>query len=244
MGRLRKALAVIMGHDPVVALESFLANKDKLQLSVPICAYPAQCTRGCKPHGAETYFIEDVRDPEEVELYVASSLKSDLSVHPPQSISWVADFSLESKSHLFSIGELIDVLQVSSLVLSPRRRKKKSDVKRNAGVPSVPLSNFTLDRFALHSMSSEETSADTGGFVTPRGSFPSLEMRPLSPLALAKSLSEGKGKGHYNFLLLKAHQIACPLCTHLCAPQQTSVVTEGSMISRRLALGVSLAYFY
>ena len=83
VGRLRKALAVIMGHDPVVALESFLANKDKLQLSVPICAYPAQCTRGCKPHGAETYFIEDVRDPEEVELYVASSLKSDLSVHPP-----------------------------------------------------------------------------------------------------------------------------------------------------------------
>lgn len=185
--RLRKALTAIMGHDPAEALESFLESKDKLQLSVPVCAYPSHCSRGCKPH-TNVFSLEDLRNPEEVELYVASSLEDGLSVQPPRRISWVADFSLESKSHMFSVGELIDVLQVSRLVLSPRRRSKhkNSGMRRKRAVPTVPLSHFALDRFALHPVHMASPTHEEL-FATPQAPIPSSDMRPKSASSPTKT---------------------------------------------------------
>ena len=120
-------------NDSVTATGDGVAEVDlalsKLHLSIPICAYPKQCKRGCRAHNTQD------RQHGAVVLTSAQSyqcLESSLTelraVKPgsdPPHVTQMLDYSFESSLHLFSVGDVVDVRQLAPLGLSPRRRHRK-----------------------------------------------------------------------------------------------------------------------
>jgi hypothetical protein len=110
-------------------------QQQQQQLTVPVCSYPEVCQRGCHVNNVDSYSLEELRTAEEISdlcgaklsVFEPSELELGLGggTTTPSEIAWVADFSLESKQHLFSVGDVVDVRQVAPLSLSPRRKRSR-----------------------------------------------------------------------------------------------------------------------
>lgn len=196
---LGSAIEHIIGVAPEKLLKAFYERAgDEPQLTVPSCAYPEVCRRGCQINNVDTYTLEDLRSPDEIgdligiklQPFEPSELELGLgSTSTPGEVVWVADFSLESKHHLFSVGDIVDVRQVAPLTLSPRRKRARQRPNSRGAVhirstqeksqqTRLDISKFRLEQFYVQ---------ETAEMVHPP--VESLT-RPASPLTRIPSLSE------------------------------------------------------
>ena len=127
----------------------------------PYCAYPSSCTRGCRERRTQTIvpLHEVSANPNTHIKPIKPKQGNSAPSHTLQSqrrsdttLTWVLDKTDDVPLHDFAVGDVVDVLLVAPIVLSPRRRgRRQGDALQTDGrlappVATVPLSQFGADR--------------------------------------------------------------------------------------------------
>jgi len=84
--------------------------------AAPYCAYPDTCSRGCRRGGSD---LADLS-----ELATGGSRKGRGSAAVGTKLLWVADQTSDATLHEFAVGDVVDVLMVAPVPLSPRRHHR------------------------------------------------------------------------------------------------------------------------
>ena len=104
--------------------------------AAPHCEYADTCSRGCRRGGSD---LADLS-----ELAAGSSRKSRGSVAVRTKLMWVADQTSDASLHEFTVGDVVDVLMVAPVPLSPRRHNRAS--RHGARQAVATASKFCADR--------------------------------------------------------------------------------------------------
>ena len=143
------------------------SRKSTANISVPFCANPDKCSRGCRNSANHTKGAVVLSEEESLShLNQSMTDLARLAVSDvPNSVTHVVDYSFESSLHFFSVGDVVDVKQVAPLILSPRRchqHHRHNTKTASTHVPTKSSASFLLAAQGLYTDTVFETLNSAG----------------------------------------------------------------------------------